>query len=199
MSSEPFIPRIATGVLLGSYDPFSDNNNASSSSSSRGESHVICGVCCDTRRGVIIVNSITIVLHFIMLISVFIGFGFLSQNSDTILDEMDDDVAKNTFEDWAANGNMKTMEIIVSILLIASMTMHGCGIYGAFQFELWGVITATVSYGISLLLGLISLNFIHVLVAGFFLYPHIIMIKEMQDGIMTESNYDEGVCCCCEA
>jgi hypothetical protein len=60
-------------------------------------------------------------------------------------------------------------------------------------------VTAAVSYSISCLLGLISLNFVHVTIAGFFLYPHIIMIKEMQEGIMTEDNYSSVATCCCDS
>jgi hypothetical protein len=196
MSTERFIPHIATGVLLGSYDPFA---NVGGGGGSSRESHVFCGICCDLRRAVLIMNSITVVFQFMMMIGMFAGFSFLNNNSDTIVDAMDDDIAKKQFEDWAEHGNFKLVEALVGIFFILSIALHGCGIYGAYKFELWGVVTAAVSYSISCLLGLISLNFVHVTIAGVFLYPHIIMIKEMQEGIMTEDNYSSVATCCCDS
>jgi hypothetical protein len=197
MSTERFIPRIDTAVLLGSYDPFSNAHGSGSSSSDR-ESHVFCGFCCDLRRAVLILNSITATFHFLMMIGMFAGFSFLNHNSDSIVDAMDDDVAKEQFESWAEHGNFKAIEALVGILFIGSIAMHGCGIYGAYKFEMWGVVTAAISYAISCLLGLISLNFLHVIVAGVFLYPHVVMIKEMQEDIMTEDNYSSVSSCCCD-
>jgi len=36
------------------------------------------------------------------------------------------------------------------------------------------------------------------LVSGFMLYPHLIMYKEMKEGIMTELNYHKIAHCCGE-
>ena len=133
MSSEPFLPRIETGVVLGSYDPF---ENLRQRVASRGESsHVFCGVCCDVRMAVLVLNGITVVFHSLLLLGVWVGFGFLYRNSDSIVDAMDDDVAKRQVEDLYNHGSMKLVEAVVSIVLLISLGLHGCGIYGALRFE----------------------------------------------------------------
>ena len=49
---------------------------------------------------------------------------------------------------------------------------------------------------VSLLFGVLALDFGAVVMGGLFLYPHIIMYKEMKEGIMTEYNYHKIAHCC---
>jgi hypothetical protein len=193
MSSQKFLPlpTVETGVV---YNPMGfamgDNNN------SNRENHLYCGCCCDVRRATLVVNAISISMNVIAMIFLFFGVHYMAKNADKIAEDMDDDQAKQDFAKIAKNGTLPLIEAFADIFLIVSIFLHACGIYGALKYQTWGVAVAAVAYGLTLLIHLVSLNIIHVIIAGLFFYPHVILIKEMKEGIMTDYNYHNVASCC---
>ena len=89
------------------------------------------------------------------------------------------------------------MALIVIIALI-QVVCFGIGAYGAVQFTPSYVMVALVCHCFSVLGNLISLSLVGVVVSGFFIYPHVVFLKEMRNGIMTPDNYaNEKHSCCC--
>ena len=126
----------------------------------------------------------------------FFGIKFIETNASSIAEDMDDDEGKAQFENMAENGSFKLIEGMVDLFLVVSIAMHGCGIYGALKFQPWAIIVAAVAYGITLFFALLGVNLIQIIVCGVFLYPHIILLKEIQAGIMSEVNYEHVANCC---
>jgi len=80
------------------------------------------------------------------------------------------------------------------ILPVIGLAVGAIGIYGALEFEQWGIITAMVFYTLKALL---IQSCISMFMAAMYLYPHVCMIHLMRAGIMTEDNYPTN--CCADA
>jgi len=93
-------------------------------------------------------------------------------------------------------------EVIFAVIFFVAMGLNVAGIYGALYFRQWGVLTAGTVYLVRLLLALIVLMYIDtakfhmttyavgkVVVICLQLYPHLFLIRQMRQGIMTVSNY----------
>jgi hypothetical protein len=185
-------PTIETGVH---YTPLGFSADGSNHNSNR-ENHLFCGCCCDVRRATLVVNAITITMNVLFMILLFFGVNFVAKNADQFTEDMDDDQAKQDFEKLAENGSLQLIEVFVDIFLFVSIFLHACGIYGALKFKTWGVTVAAVSYAIAFLINLISLSPINIFISGLFFYPHVILLKEMKEGIMTDYNYPNIASCC---
>ena len=160
------------------------------------ENHLFCGCCCDVRRATLVVNIITIVLNLIFLILTFVGLNFMSNNLDVIEEDMDDDEAKEAMENFAQTGGFALLEVVISLFLFVSIFLHAVGIYGALKFKVWAVAVGATSYGLGVLMHLLLMNFPHFVLSALFLYPHIILILEINQGIMTDYNYENVANCC---
>lgn len=77
------------------------------------------------------------------------------------------------------------------ILPVIGLAVGAIGIYGAFEFEQWGIITAMV---FCILKALLIQSCISMFMAAMYLYPHVCMIRLMRAGIMTEDNYPTSCC-----
>jgi hypothetical protein len=185
---------VATGVAYSPLGFSTDDNN--NSNHREKTNHLYCGCCCDVRRATLAVNAITIIMNVILMILLFFGTNFMAKNAAEIAEDMDDDQAKQDFEKLAQNGSLQLFEAFADIFLFVSIFLHACGIYGALKFQSWGVTVAAVSYGVSLLLNLLLFNPIHIIISALFFYPHVILIKEMKEGIMTDYNYPNIASCC---
>ena len=178
-----------TGLnISGSEEP-----NSSSSSSS---SHLFCNCCCDCRRACLVINAISIVLKIVMICIVGIGGKYISNNIQQIETDIDDDAYRKQVDQFVEEGGIQIVETVVDFFSMISIGLHLCGLYGALHFKQWGIIVAGSTYTVSLLFGVLALDFGAVVVGGVFLYPHIIMYKEMKEGIMTEYNYHKIAHCC---
>ena len=178
-----------TGLnISGSEEP-----NSSSSSSS---SHLFCNCCCDCRRACLVINAISIVLKIVMICIVGIGGKYISNNIQQIETDIDDDAYRKQVDQFVEEGGIQIVETVVDFFSMISIGLHICGIYGALQFKQWGIIVAGSTYTVSLLFGVLALDFGAVVMGGLFLYPHIMMYKEMKEGIMTEYNYHKIAHCC---
>ena len=200
---------VSMGVpLAGSYTPLPSSGNGGNpnvgftgiGSDSRftgpGGNHIFCGCCCDTRRATLIINGISVVMKFITMILLFVGVKFIEKNYEQIEADMSNDEDRKQFDLMVHNGTFELFEGFTDLFLFFSMLMHICGIYGALKFKPWAIIVAAVAYGLGLLLALLSMSIFQIVFMGLFLYPHIILLKEIQSGIMSEMNYEHVVHCC---
>lgn len=169
--------------------PFGTNDVASIYGSGIKQGHSFLGGCCDMRRAVIIVNAICITMEIIGLVVLLILFsiGFFSYP---------DNAAEYTIGDYTL-----TWGIVLGIvggLSLFSIVFNAAGIHGATKYKQGFVMAALIYHAICLGLNVITFSIIGALVSGLFLYPHICLVKEMKEGIMTEANYhNEKQSCCC--
>mmetsp|Transcript_13864 Transcript_13864/g.28122 ORF Transcript_13864/g.28122 Transcript_13864/m.28122 type:complete len:218 (-) Transcript_13864:255-908(-) len=165
-------------------------------SNTRNRDFLFCGVCCDYRRAVLVVNGITIGLLLMDMILVAIMTSYVEKNLPGIEHDISDDMVRYQLDGFVKEGGMQFTEAFVDGFGIVSIGLHGCGIYGALQFKQWGIITAGCTYAVFLILGIFSTNFPAVVMNSLFLYPHYYMLKLMKEGIMTDYNYHKIASCC---
>lgn len=160
------------------------------------QGHKCCGFCCDVRRATIIVNAVTVGLSAMGLLSLIALKGMAgSMDSSAVTDDALAAQMAEMEEQLSGFENMGPMVFIAQIIKI------GCaiaGIFGGMKYSVPMVAVAAASHGWDLLLSLLSFHLPGLAMAGGFLYPHIMFIKEMRSGIMTPENYsnEEHSCCC---
>jgi len=155
-------------------------------SSKNRDNHLFCGCCCDVRRATIVLNLIVILLEIWMVILAFAW-------SEVYEKEHYSQLLKTPSDD-----NMTTLVVLVVPVLL----LHICGVYGALKFKVWAVkLSAMTLVIIPFVLNAFTtidiicttaVNFVCV----FVMYPHLILIKEMEAGIMTDYNYEKVRACC---
>eukprot|EP00977_Amphora_coffeiformis_P020049 scaffold7808_cov184-Amphora_coffeaeformis.AAC.28 len=157
----------------------------------RKPGHKCCGCdgCCDMRRAVIIVNIIQAgILGMGMLI--LLATRNLANNAGNIYDDDTTIAAMEDFKDAPLGVGLA----IMGVQIVAAL----CGIAGGMKFNVILTAVAGLSYTITFAMGLVSLNLAGLVYNGFFLYPHILFVQEIRNGIMTEANYpNEKQSCCC--
>lgn len=165
-----------------------------------GKSHLYLGCCCDSRRAVIIMNSITIVVSFILGLLFFISVRLYgSEIKDSIINAVDDDEAEEAFEgmdDDAFNAMLATFLSVFEVFMLFAIIIHGFGVYGAIKYKRWAVIIAALSYGLPFAGAVFQFQIVPVIIGALFLYPHVVFLDEMKKGIMTEYNYPNVATCC---
>lgn len=86
------------------------------------------------------------------------------------------------------------------LVLLLPLGMYGCGVYGAIYFKPWGIMVAGAAYAVNIVFVLsdfcITCN-TTLIVSMFFMYPHILFVREMKRGIMNDYNYHQIAFCCC--
>ncbi|KAL3934147.1 MAG: hypothetical protein SGBAC_010069 [Bacillariaceae sp.] len=160
-----------------------------------GEQHLYCNYCCDTRRAVLVVNIVSIVINLVVLLVVNVGFNFIINNPDEVEKDMTEEEKAN-LEEALHSGYLEMVEAMTDAFLVLAMGMHACGIYGALKFKKWAVATAGSAYAISFILHLMGGSFFNVILAGALGYPHYFFMKEMNQGIMSDYNYHNVAHCC---
>ena len=84
---------------------------------------------------------------------------------------------------------------------VIGIICNSLGLYGALKFKKTFVMVAAVWFGIEAILSIVLfMDFIGAVVALFFLYPHVMLFRDMQKGIMTPERFpNEKDCCgaCC--
>eukprot|EP00562_Extubocellulus_spinifer_P002258 CAMPEP_0178477718 /NCGR_PEP_ID=MMETSP0696-20121128/4276_1 /TAXON_ID=265572 /ORGANISM="Extubocellulus spinifer, Strain CCMP396" /LENGTH=192 /DNA_ID=CAMNT_0020105039 /DNA_START=250 /DNA_END=828 /DNA_ORIENTATION=- len=174
---------------VGKYDVLVSAEVAAAGRMGLAQGHRCCGGCCDMRRAVIIVDAVGI------FICVFyaIYFAILA----TVVEETDsstmDDATKQQVE-----GMMVQMEHVFLGLMAIKIPLNGLGIYGAMKFKHWPVAVALAAYVVEVIIDAVTFNIGGLLLAGFFAYPHVVFLREMKSGVMSELNYPtEKYSCCC--
>ena len=144
--------------------------------------HLFCGFACDMRRSVIIVNAINIAL---LLISTSLLY-FLPQE----VEEEDDVVSAETEQELLRNN---TLGVVLPALALSAL-----GIQGAWKFEYLSVFLAGLFHGTNIVFDLIIMNWGGAILGIIYCYPHVMLCREIQNGIMTPENYhNEDHCFCC--
>ena len=147
-----------------------------------------CGGCCDMRRAVIILNTISIILVGLLAFIAYSSTNVLVQN-------IDDDAVQESFEDA-----LLTTYILIGIGIAASLV----GIWGAYSYNILGVGFSAffiVAFFITYTeLTAVPIRYIlgGALIDALVLYPHVGLIAEIKNGTMTPETYprEQASCCC---
>lgn len=151
-------------------------------------SHSCCGCCCDTRRAVIVVNIISVCLGVLAILSI------VMVSSDAYKAQVDDDQVLTALNE--IDGTKVGMSISFASV---GILCNACGIFGARKFNQWAIIVAGSWYLVEVVRSVVYLDLGGAIMAGFFVYPHVVFWQEMQKGIMTPEMYqqEEQCCNCC--
>jgi hypothetical protein len=193
--SGSMIPTYYPGTFAGSLsvdDQFPNNNDGSATH----QNVLFSNICCDFRRAVLVVNSISIVLKLIIMVGLGLHITYIGNNLKTLESDIQDDHECEQVDVFVKSCVMVVLEAVLEVLETISIGLHACGIYGALDFKQWGIATAGIAYTFQLFVGLISGDIYNIALSAFFLYPHVYMYKLMKAGIMTESNYHKIASCC---
>ena len=150
------------------------------------QSHHFLGFLCDMRRAVIAVNIISI---FLALIEIGLLAAAFAMYDQVLADE--------GLEDWIGHDVTKAILGFLLGSAMLSIMLFSMGIHGALKFRSCPVIAALVYHAGSAFLHAIALNFFSVLISGLFIYPHVIFVLEMRNGVMTPETYKNHKHGCC--
>jgi hypothetical protein len=169
----------------------------------RRQGHLCCGGCCDMRRAVIIVDSINLFLMTMALLSVLVvrkvdqmAINALSNQTSNYVDDED---LMDLFDDSIImlNKSLFPFTIIIALVCIR-LVSSTIGIIGALNYNTCLVKVTTLMYCIDIFFGCILLNPFDIIAYGLFAYPHFVLIREIQAGVMSPETYkNEEFCCCC--
>jgi uncharacterized membrane protein YecN with MAPEG domain len=151
------------------------------------QGHKCCGCCCDTRRAVIIVNLVNIVLLMIGMIVLIVAHNKVSP------DDYSDDKVKSQVQTFE-NVPLAALIAIPIVLMLCCVA----GIVGANKYNIYLVGSAAVAYCVVFIMDLIAVNIVGAIIAALFAYPHFVFIHEVRRGIMSNETYhiEEQSCCC---
>jgi hypothetical protein len=153
------------------------------------QSHICCGCCCDTRRAVIVVNIISMTFAALAI------FSISMMTSARYAAQFDDDEMQAALDEL--DGKVVGMTIGFAVV---GMICNAVGLYGATKYNNLGIIVASLWYTAECVRSLVFLDIAGAVMAGFFLYPHVVFYQEMNKGLMTPVNYpNEEQCCKCWA
>ena len=171
---------VVEGEALETTTAFATVGDFGGSGFRRKRGHSCCGGCCDVRRAVVVVNCVMISLLYMEIFS-------LSLVSHT---HFDDDELEEEIESYPTRALTAVVWIEIAVYCI--------GIWGALAFSTWQLYTALALYSFSFLTNLWVFNVPGMLITGFFAYPHVFLVKEINEGIMSDANYynEEQSCCC---
>jgi hypothetical protein len=152
--------------------------------------HSYCGCCCDMRRAVTIINIMNAILTMIFII--FYGIGSSDKSIENAQAFYDDDSILNNLE-----LAQDTRGIMFGILLTCWIGMI-LGIRGAQTYTVWMVWIASIVYCCIVTMSIVLRSLPIAILAAFFVYPHFVLIHELQRGTMTAERYNvEQQSCCC--
>ena len=85
----------------------------------------------------------------------------------------------------------------MDIWILVGVILHSVGVYGAIKFEAWAVKVATIAHAVPLVLSVVYFNpLVFVVSGGLCLYPHLVLLKEIKEGVMTPYKYEYVSACC---
>ena len=98
------------------------------------------------------------------------------------------------------DGSKGTAVAIQCVFIICLVS----GIVGAVNYNTTFVFLALIAHVSDMVLACVFVNSFpfwmsvgYIVVDCLFLYPHVVLLKEMQNGIMTPANYENEKQCCC--
>lgn len=155
------------------------------------ENHLYFGCCCDVRRAVLILNILTIVMSFVSMIVFFVFVRMTQDHASEITEEMSEDMSEEDFKTY-----LNVFEGFMDAFMLISIFLHAFGVHGALKYKTWAIKVAAVAYGIPFTWAVLNFDFVTFILGGVFLYPHIVLIKEIETGVMTSYNYENVQACC---
>mmetsp|Transcript_29081 Transcript_29081/g.61877 ORF Transcript_29081/g.61877 Transcript_29081/m.61877 type:complete len:184 (+) Transcript_29081:59-610(+) len=163
---------------------------ASATPFSTKQGHSCCGGCCDTRRAVIILSIVSIIGKLIGLIFVDSAGRFMNGAANSF--SFDDD-SLNQAKDQATNNTSSAFNVVMLLQSIGILTA-GVSIVGAFIFNKY-LVSVNAAY---LILTMFQAGLFSVVANGLYLYPHVLLILYIHNGIMSKENYvyERQSCCC---
>ena len=145
------------------------------------QGHKCCGSCCDVRRAVIAVNMLFLGL-FVMIV--------FQMDASTM--DYNDDTTQTTMDVFA------NVALVIAIWLLPPTVFSAAGIAGALLYNKWMVGLAGAFYCLLMIFNVLQFDIFGLVLMGLFAYPHYFLVKEINQGIMTEQNYpNEKMSCCC--
>lgn len=138
-----------------SYGVSGDRRSSAAAGITQKQGHVICGVCCDSRRAVLIVNS----LQFLAAVTM----SFLLLVAEELVRFVASKVQR--LEDDALQADEQELsQVPVGMLLLlwfSQMILSACGVLGAIRFHAPLVTVSLVSYAVGFVL---AANYGHVFI-----------------------------------
>ena len=176
--------------------PIDNNNN----NIKRG--HSCCGGCCDYRRAVIILNIISLTFKVISMMFIGTVGGVSHIASSTIHQLTYDDDALNDMKSQLQPKLDETFGVVNTwigyaiLVQFLDIVIVGLALYGAVKFNKH-LVTINAVFLIGRIILMYPIMFFMIL-NGLILYPHIMLILYIHNGIMSEENYpNERQSCCC--
>lgn len=85
------------------------------------------------------------------------------------------------------------------VFLATGLGFYLSGIYGAITFKWMMVLAALIYNGAFFVLNLVFLNWIGAVFMALIMYPHVFLVMELRNGIMSKQNFHIEDKCCCNA
>lgn len=141
------------------------------------QGHKCCGGCCDTRRAVIIVNTVNAIMISMSIISIY------------LLKEVYNE--PNYYHGFGNAGIYRTISVLRIFICII-------GIIGALYYKIHMIGFTVMMYLLDAIMNFIGFNPMYSIVSLLFAYPHFFLMSEIKNDIMTPDNYhnEEHSCCC---
>jgi hypothetical protein len=151
-------------------------------------SHNCCRCCCDTRRAVIVVNIISITFAALAVLSISL------LTNDKFAAKFDDDEVQAAVNEIDG----ATLGITIGVAVIG-MICNACGIFGAYKFHKISTVIAGLWYFAECIRACYFCDLPSLVMAAFFMYPHVVFYQEVSNGIMSPASYpqEQQSCNCC--
>lgn len=169
---------------------------------------VCCGCCCDYRRAVIIVDIIMIVLSILSLVT-------------TPLIDAEDRYEYKDIDDDAVLDKLDDTKVPLTVIAALGVVFFVAPLIGAIKYRssmvMFGILWLVVSYISQVVIIVLNTNdadkltnddesvdtpvpgfVISFIVIALVIYPHAMLVRELQQGIMTKETYirEKHSCCC---
>jgi hypothetical protein len=140
------------------------------------------------RQSVIAVNMIAIGMAVVATGLEIVGFKVI--NSSSFDTELDDDVAKETIKNIQDSASI-LVPIIIAVNVVV-VIVNSLGVYGAYKNKIWPVAISLGGLIIYLGSSIFTMNFIGIILASSFAYPHIFFIRELKQKRNSTSTSSNG-------
>lgn len=164
---------------------------------------LFCGSCCDLLRACIIVDICYILQKIQIGITVYKGWGVIS-NDETVQNQIgddyyDDDIAvelneRNSLPVLLADYNQPIL-LTKNALGIVFGLIALCGCY---RFNQYLILTTSIWLCIDIIWGVAFERYLGSLCALYFTYPHFALFLALRKGRITRENYENIRYCCCK-
>ena len=125
--------------------------------------------------------------------------GLVTMASVANMSSLTDDAVSYTEEELAAFDGVSNINVGLAVTYtLARMIFNALGIWGAYSYTVWCVGASVAVFGIEFVSALIVLHIPAAIYYACFAYPHMYLIMEMRNGIMTKETYpyEQHSCCC---